>query len=342
MDEMRAMLDELMGQDRDGDREIVRRSVTDKEICKFYLLGFCPFTEFERTKHDFGACQNIHDDAVKADWEKLDDKEKERLGYERDLKRWIEKLMVELRTKIAKNEERLFQQEAVVLLAEDQAKLTRLNDEIQESVAQAEAMAEQGDVDGAQAAVAQTDRLKTQVSVLTEEASKRAGGGASRYGQQEVCPLSGVIINQEESRVRDHKNGRNYKAWCMAHEKYKEVNATLQRRDEERGRHLLPPPPVVGSSHPRSRERDHERSADRDGRNRDANRDRHRDRDRDRDRHRDRDRDDRRERDRHDRGSSRSEHYHRERRRSRSRSRGRDRPRERGDHAPQPNGSRHR
>ena len=92
-----------------------------KASAQFCSAGFCPFTEFERTKHDFGACQNVHDDAVKADWEKLADTQKERLGYERDLKRWIDKLLVELRTKIAKNEERLSQQEAIVLLADDQA-----------------------------------------------------------------------------------------------------------------------------------------------------------------------------------------------------------------------------
>ena len=28
---------------------------------------------------------------------------------------------------------------------------------------------------------------------------------------QEVCPFSGVIVNKEESRMRDHKNGRNYR-----------------------------------------------------------------------------------------------------------------------------------
>ena len=44
-----------------------------------------------------------------------------------------------------------------------------------------------------------------------EEAMGRAGGAAGRYGQQEVCPLSGVIVNKEESRMRDHKNGRNYR-----------------------------------------------------------------------------------------------------------------------------------
>ena len=39
----------------------------------------------------------------------------------------------------------------------------------------------------------------------------------------------------------------------MAHDKYKELSETLQRRDQERTKHVLPPPPVGGSSHPRSR-----------------------------------------------------------------------------------------
>ena len=41
-----------------------------------------------------------------------------------------------------------------------QAKLNQLDDEIQESVTQAEVLGEQGDVDAAQAAAAKTDRLK--------------------------------------------------------------------------------------------------------------------------------------------------------------------------------------
>ena len=31
------------------------------------------------------------------------------------------------------------------------------------------------------------------------------GIGGNRYGMQEVCPLSGVIINKEESRIRTTK-----------------------------------------------------------------------------------------------------------------------------------------
>ena len=98
----------------------------EQQSAVFHPAGFCPFTEFERTKHDFGACQNLHDDSCKADWEKLDDKEKDRLGYERELKRWIDKLMGDLRAKIARNEERLSQQEVVVVLPEDQVQALQL------------------------------------------------------------------------------------------------------------------------------------------------------------------------------------------------------------------------
>ena len=82
--------------------------------------GFCPFTEFERTKHDFGLCQNLHDETCKADWDAMDERDRDRLSYERDLKKWLDKLMIDLKQKIARNEARLAAQEDVVLLPEDQ------------------------------------------------------------------------------------------------------------------------------------------------------------------------------------------------------------------------------
>ena len=43
------------------------------------------------------------------------------------------------------------------------------------------------------------------------EAKQRAQDSLNRYGEQEVCKYSGVIINSEESRLRDHKAGKNYR-----------------------------------------------------------------------------------------------------------------------------------
>lgn len=52
MDEQRALLDSLMGfnrnSDRDGQDEI--KNYRDERVCKFYLLGMCPYEMFVNTK----------------------------------------------------------------------------------------------------------------------------------------------------------------------------------------------------------------------------------------------------------------------------------------------------
>ncbi len=77
--------------------------------------------EFERTKHDYGACPLIHDDDAKARWDALDDAGKERLGHEHTLMKWLDQLMADLSAKIKKNTERLkAEQESPVYLKDDQ------------------------------------------------------------------------------------------------------------------------------------------------------------------------------------------------------------------------------
>ena len=237
--------------------------------------GFCPFTEFERTKHDFGTCTNLHDDQTKADWDAMDDRERDRLGFERDLKKWLDKLMVDLKQKISRNETRLAAQEDVLLLPEDQVPVTveylafssisSRSDMYLPAGARRSAEWRDSGVRHARRGVGRAGQRRRRTGCraclrapqgalmcwcrlqllqcvpgisscctglpscticqhsltgccsqatkakFEEEAQKRAGGGASRYGQQEVCPFSGVIVNKEESRVRDHKNGRNYR-----------------------------------------------------------------------------------------------------------------------------------
>ena len=54
--------------------------------------------------------------------------------------------------------------------------------------------------------------LQAEKAAFEADANARAtANSSSRYGQQEVCQISGLIINSEETRVRDHKAGRNYR-----------------------------------------------------------------------------------------------------------------------------------
>lgn len=54
--------------------------------------------------------------------------------------------------------------------------------------------------------------MQAEKKAFEDNAKARAtANSSSRYGQQEVCQISGLIINSEETRVRDHKMGRNYR-----------------------------------------------------------------------------------------------------------------------------------
>ncbi len=65
-DAMRAMMDELMGANRNGDRpDAVISSFEDDRLCRDYLGGLCVHAMFENTKDDRGKCPKIHSDDMK-------------------------------------------------------------------------------------------------------------------------------------------------------------------------------------------------------------------------------------------------------------------------------------
>ena len=116
----------------------------------------CPFEEFERTKHDVGPCPLAtgHDDDLRAEFEVssatvlcalcwlcssclglvfewsskeaclqvLRPEEKDRLGFELELLKYIDKLMLELNTKVRRNEERLAKENVPVIGIDDQVR----------------------------------------------------------------------------------------------------------------------------------------------------------------------------------------------------------------------------
>lgn len=58
-DAMAAMLDELMGKQRntaDKDQQQQKLQYDEPEVCKHALAGLCPYTLFSNTKSDLGAC----------------------------------------------------------------------------------------------------------------------------------------------------------------------------------------------------------------------------------------------------------------------------------------------
>eukprot|EP01118_Nematostelium_gracile_P002144 TRINITY_DN1233_c0_g1_i3.p2 TRINITY_DN1233_c0_g1~~TRINITY_DN1233_c0_g1_i3.p2 ORF type:complete len:117 (-),score=22.41 TRINITY_DN1233_c0_g1_i3:697-1047(-) len=116
MDATRALLDELMGKDRNvvpTKRTNREAHFSDPEYCKFYITGYCPHDLFTNTKSDLGPCTKIHDDNMKAMF--LNAPDRESYPYERDHSHFCERLIDDLDRKIRKGHDRLDVQDEKVL-----------------------------------------------------------------------------------------------------------------------------------------------------------------------------------------------------------------------------------
>ena len=88
MDYIREELDQLMGKDRNYPLHVrlqMRDHFDDDDVCKFNLIGFCPYDLFPNTRNDTGPCQQRHEDFLKDMFEQDPKREDYARKYEQDL-----------------------------------------------------------------------------------------------------------------------------------------------------------------------------------------------------------------------------------------------------------------
>lgn len=316
-DAMRAMLDELMGKERNvplDQRKGTDMRFNDPEVCKYALAGLCPYGLFKNTKSDLGVCKySVHDDdvqwdVVKENWDNLSIKEKDRYGYERELMTLLNQLCRDMNRKIERQKERaIIESSARPLTAEDKARLEAIKGQEVDAMHRSQAMAEAGDVDGAMVCAQQAETYKKQHDTLHTQltAPERV---------MTVCEVCGVFINSTDNdqRRQDHLTGKQYLGW-------KAIRDEQTRLQEQLANQRLPPPPSRPSEEARPSHRDREREQE-------PRRERDRERSHSsRDHHRSRHTSDREP----ENGRRSSSHSQRERSPSRKRSRSHERKRER-------------
>eukprot|EP00644_Phytophthora_capsici_P005954 jgi/Phyca11/559022/estExt2_Genewise1.C_PHYCAscaffold_20951 len=105
MDAQRALLDSLMGLNRDGDRpDEATMDFRHAKACKFYLCGLCPHDLFQNTRLDIGACKLLHRPSLRSAYE--EQRLKQDFGYEQVLVRELSKLLADVEKKIARAQRR--------------------------------------------------------------------------------------------------------------------------------------------------------------------------------------------------------------------------------------------
>eukprot|EP01121_Diplochlamys_sp_Union-15-3_P003207 TRINITY_DN1305_c0_g1_i1.p1 TRINITY_DN1305_c0_g1~~TRINITY_DN1305_c0_g1_i1.p1 ORF type:complete len:311 (-),score=44.34 TRINITY_DN1305_c0_g1_i1:55-987(-) len=305
MNATRALLDELMGNDRDlhpSEKKKKDLRFYDPEICKYYICSFCPHDLFTNTKSDLGPCSQLHDDNCKKEWQNYD--KKYRYNFEIDFIRYLEKLINDLDRRIKRGYERLDHQDddpQISVSSENKEKIENINQRCSEIVKQIEELGDEGRIDEANALMKKLDELNQEKETLLKSDVKAISTTQER--RMKVCETCGVflVIGDTEKRTVSHIEGKQ-------HQGYDLIRKTLDeyyKKEEEKRR----------KERERRASRESERRSSRSGGDRRSSGDR--DGERDKDRRSSRDPEDRRDRRRR---RSRSASRERESKRHKSRS----------------------
>jgi len=298
-DQMRAMLDQLMGTQRNG--ESAGTKYSDPKVCKSFLLACCPHDILAATRMDLGECPRIHDLALRADFEaaqKLQDH-----FYDVDACDHLASFISDCDRKTEQAKKKLAEtQEA--LSDEVTGKANSVHDfaeQIGKKLAAAELMGAEGDVEGSIKLMEEVEEIRK--NKAEAEQDYRNSMPASSYQQQKlrVCEVCSAYlgIHDNDRRLADHFGGKLHLGFIQIREKLVELQGTMDvRRLAKREAKMLEVTTERSSGRKDVEERRRERG-DRDERERRRSR----------------------SRDRRRRSRSRSRDRHR-RRRSRSRSRG--------------------
>ncbi|XP_076366385.1 luc7-like protein 3 isoform X2 [Tachypleus tridentatus] len=214
----KALLDELMGRDRnlaptDQKKEA---SWSSSQVCKHFLVKFCPNDLFVNTKADLGICSKIHDEKLKREYE--DSASFQQMGYEDEFIRFCQGMLSDVERRIQRARRRL-------ALGHQEGGVEELGCE--------------GKVEEAQGIMKLVDQLKEEREAMRKGSEPShwlqltAEIAAAQEKQMEVCEVCGafLIVGDAQQRVDDHLMGKQHVGYARLKSAVEEI---LHQREKER------------------------------------------------------------------------------------------------------------
>uniref|UniRef100_A0A1Q3F3S9 Putative rna-binding protein luc7-like 2 n=1 Tax=Culex tarsalis TaxID=7177 RepID=A0A1Q3F3S9_CULTA len=234
-DQMRAMLDQLMGTARNGETNRYSTKFYDNKVCKSFLLGCCPHEILQSTRMDLGECPKVHDLALRADYENAA-KTKD-YYYDVDAMEHLQAFIADCdrRTDAAKKRLAETQEELTTEVAAKANAVHELAEEIGKKLAKAEALGEAGQVEESMKLMSEIDELRAKKAKAEQE--YRSAIPASSYQQQKlrVCEVCSAYlgIHDNDVRLADHFGGKLHLGFLAIREKLIELEKTAGPRQKE-------------------------------------------------------------------------------------------------------------
>ncbi|XP_024535839.1 luc7-like protein 3 [Selaginella moellendorffii] len=228
----KALLDELMGKDRDlplGQKRQSRLRFDDAQVCHYHLVSFCPHDLFPNTKSDLGPCGKVHDDALREPFRKSN----KVAQYEMEFLRYLERLISDLERKIRRCYERL--EKEVPVMEQNKGgteKISAISLEVQALLKRAEKEGEEGMVDQAQATMEKVEILNREKELIMRAIMPEYGTILEKEKRMQVCEICGAMqaSTDTEKRLASHLEGRQHVGYLKIRNTLEELR---RKRDEE-------------------------------------------------------------------------------------------------------------
>ncbi|KAF0972581.1 hypothetical protein FDP41_008830 [Naegleria fowleri] len=228
------LLDELMGVNRNGDRQdLIIEHFTDPRVCKFDLLGLCPYKLFPNTKFDLGPCPYICC-PVPPKFRKQYEEEKKthNFDYERDLERILASIQDNCDEKIAKAQQRLdVQHKKDLNKGNEPLELQNIKKEIEKVTKQIEELTTEGEYEEAQKLMERLDSLKKEKESIEAKVPTQKIGDTQELI---VCEICGALlsVNESDQRLADHFAGKAHLGFQKVREKLRELRENRSFNDK--------------------------------------------------------------------------------------------------------------
>lgn len=217
MEGLRKALDNLMGKNRNlplHEQLIKKKHFDDPDVCKFFLIGFCPHELFMYVKSsNIGECHYRHDQEFKISFENDPDREYYQTKYEETLISFLESITSEVDLKMKRCLERIEAPVPEQVINKDvQEEIEQLDQQISEKLKQAELLGERGMIDESEKLTKEIEQIKVQRSVLTNTKEYPA---IYKDRQMKVCEICGALQSAQdnEKRIQTHKEGKIHSAY---------------------------------------------------------------------------------------------------------------------------------
>ncbi|XP_046404466.1 putative RNA-binding protein Luc7-like 1 isoform X1 [Ischnura elegans] len=266
-DQIRAMLDQLMGTGRNGRlpcfKDILRVKVllwadhdlyeidntvesgennrfqvkfTDAKVCKSFLLSCCPHEILSSTRMDLGECPKIHDLALRADYEQASHNKD--YYYDIDAMEHLQAFIADCdrRTEMAKQRLAETQEELSAEVAAKANKVHELAEQIGKKLAKAEQLGAEGFVEESMKLMEEVEDLRKKKAAAEQE--YRNSMPASSYQQQKlrVCEVCSAYlgIHDNDRRLADHFGGKLHLGFIKIREKLSDLQQTVEERKQKK------------------------------------------------------------------------------------------------------------